>query len=90
MNPCPGTTAASVLVVYRRVSELDEDTIILGPGKFGTWVFFTLLLFEINSLRYTLKKDLNGFTCRTTLPGGHKIFSFAQTKMCLSELVLRG
>ena len=52
--------------------------------------FFTLLLFEINSLRYTLKKDLNGFTCRTTLPGGHKIFSFAQTKMCLSQLVPRG
>ena len=40
LKPCPSTTAASLLVVYRRVSELDEDTIMLGPGKFGTWGFF--------------------------------------------------
>ena len=39
LKPCPSTTAAPVLVVYRRVRELDEETIMLGPGKFGTWVF---------------------------------------------------
>ena len=52
--------------------------------------FFTLLLFEPASMRYKLRKGLYGSTCKTTLPGGHKIFSFAQTKMCLSELVPRG
>ena len=44
MKPCPGTTAASLLVVYRRVSELAEDTIMLGPGKFGTWVFYNAFI----------------------------------------------
>ena len=71
-KPRPRTAVGSLSVVYRRESESEEETRLLGPGKFGTWCIMIILRTKQSHW--------------LTIPGCHKISSSAKAEKSMNGL----